>query len=157
MFWGPLKAFYLPAVVSGYSLCVEWGRRKLWHVTAQAASCIVPKEAGLCWAHQTSRPRGTGPSSLCSLGEVKVLMHGSARPFPRRELRAGSFHPLTLRSVRVGVTQGGNQGHLPARAVANLSFPQAARLHWTQESSKTSRTQASFLGSPLEKVGVLDM
>lgn len=160
VFGGPPRA--LPSQGEDYSggvwcsLCVKWGGRKRWRLTAQAASCVVPKEAGPCWTHQSSRPGGTGPSSPHSLGDVEVLTCGSALPFPRRELRAGSFHPLALCSVRVGVTQGGNQGRLPARAVARSPFPQAAGLCRTPESSQTSRTQASFLGSPLEKVGVLD-
>lgn len=72
--------------------------------------------------------------------------HGLTFSLPRGKLRAGMFHLLTLWS------KGEDLWHLLALAFTCI-LPQVTRLCWIYHSSKTDKTEASFLGNPLGKVG----
>lgn len=68
---------------------------------------------------------------------------------PPGKLRIGCFLPLTL------LSRGKGLWHIPAQAAISFLL-WVARLCQSHQSFKMGKTEASPLGSPLKKVGVLD-
>lgn len=111
---------------------------------------VSPGAGRWCWTCLNSRTSEIDARSLGISGEVGKLAARINSFLPQEEDESWDFP-----SVPSVLSRGKNLWHLPAQAISSA-------LPWLLDyaghvRSPTSKTKASPLGSPFEKVGVLDM